>query len=53
VNGVSHSWGLGGFTGRDNGWGDVVGAQVQQDLESSFAGTLSTYYDAFTFEIAP
>jgi hypothetical protein len=52
VNGVSHTWGLGGFTGTNNGWGDVVGAQVQQDL-ASYDGTLSTYYDAFTFEISP
>jgi hypothetical protein len=53
VNGVSHAWGLGGFTGKNNGWGDVVGAQVQQDLKSSFTGTLRTYYDAFTFELSP
>jgi hypothetical protein len=53
VNGVNHTWGLGGFTGRHNGWDDVIGAQVQQDLKSSFAGTLTTYYDAFTFQISP
>jgi hypothetical protein len=53
VNGVGHAWGLGGFTGSDHGWGDVVGAQVQQDLKSSFSGTLHTYYDAFTLEVSP
>ena len=53
VNGVSHTWGLPGYLGTNNGWGDVVGAQVQQDLESSFTGTLSSYYESFTFEISP
>jgi len=54
VNGVSHAWGLsGGFTGSDNGWGDVVGVQVQQDLTSSFSGTLRSYYDDFTLTISP
>jgi hypothetical protein len=53
VNGVSHAWGLAGFTGTDNQWGDVVGVQVQQDLTSSFTGTLTTYYDSFVLEIAP
>ena len=53
VNGVSHAWGLSGYTGTKNGWGDVVGVQVQQDLEASFTATLSSYYEAFTFEISP
>jgi hypothetical protein len=53
VNGVSHSWGLPGFMGSDNDWGDVAGVQVQQDLKGSFSGTLKTYYQAFTLEISP
>jgi hypothetical protein len=54
VNGVSHTWGLdGGFTGTNKGWGDVVGIQVQQDLRSSFASTLASYYDNFTLSVSP
>lgn len=53
VNGTSYAWGLGGHTGSHNDWDDVVGAQVQQDLMASFSGTLSSYYDAFTFDISP
>jgi hypothetical protein len=53
VNGEPHTWGLGGFTGTDPQWGDVVGVQVQQDLTSAFSGTLSSYYDDLTLEISP
>jgi hypothetical protein len=53
VNGTHHAFGLGGFHGTNKGWGDVVGVQVQQDLEASFSGTLSTYYDSFTLDISP
>ena len=53
VNGMSHTWGLAGFTGSDKQWGDVVGVQVQQDLTGSYSGTLTSYYDGFTLEMAP
>jgi hypothetical protein len=54
-NGVPQAWGLssaGYLPVYKPTWRDVVGVQVQQDLTSSFSGTLSSYYDGFNFTMS-
>jgi len=52
VNGVSHSWGLGGFTGRENGWGDVWGLRSSRTWSRRRRRNPEHGYDAFRFEMA-